>query len=800
MFYSYARICRSLTSTLSTQCKLVQIQTQNSSVSLTTTAATIVKWTDLSSTTQSHSSLLPLCSSTQSLRQTQQAHAIALLKGLLPNSVSISASLILRYATFGDPSTSRTLFQLTVPFSRSAFLWNTLIRAFSIVGLHDAFEIYNRMVQSGVEPDDHTFPFVLKVCADYSEVRKGKEVHGLLFKLDFDSDVFVGNTLLLFYGGCGCLSDAEKVFDEMSETDIVSWNTIIGVFSANGFHSKALELFQEMKSRSGSMPNVVGIVTVLPVCAALEDEVTASETHCYVVKVGLDFQVTISNALIDAYGKCGNVKAMKRVFSEMVEKNEVSWNAIITSFAYRHNNRDALHMFRLMIDAGIKPNPVTLSSMIPVLVELDCFLAGKELHGFSLRMGMEFDIFITNSLIDMYAKSGHSTEASTVFNNMNTRNVVSWNAMIANFAQNSLESAAVGLVREMQAHGEIPNSVTFTNALPACARIGFLRAGKEIHAQSIRKGSVFDLFVSNALMDMYAKCQCLNIAQKVFDISLRDEISYNILIVGYSQTSDCLTSLTFFLEMGLMGMMHDTVSFVGILSACANLSAIKQGREIHGFLVRKHFHTHLFIANSLLDFYTKCGQIDLARKVFDQIPHKDVASWNTMILGYGMLGKLGIAINLFEAMKRAGVEYDSVSYIAVLSACSHGGLVEEGKKYFDEMSACDIKPTQMHYACMVDLLGRAGLMKEAAELIKSLPITPDASVWGALLGACRIYGDIELGCWAAEHLFKLKPEHSGYYVLLSNMYADAGRFNDSDRVRELMKSREVKKNPGCSWV
>jgi len=401
----------------------------------------------------------------------------------------------------------------------------------------------------------------------------------------------------------------------------------------------------------------------------------------------------------------------------------------------------------------------------------------------------------------MYAKSGHTTEASNVFYKMGEKNVVSWNAMVANYAQIRLELAAIGLVGQMQAHGQTPNAVTFTNVLPACARLGSLRPGKEIHARTIRMGSASDIFVSNALTDMYAKCGYLNLARNVFNISRRDGVSYNILIVGYSQTSDCSESLHLFSEMRLIGMMHDIVSFVGVISACANLAAIKQGKEIHGLLVRKLIHAQLFIANSLLDFYIKCGRIDIASKVFDQIQKKDVASWNTMILGYGMLGELDTAINLFEAMREyGGVEYDSISYIAVLSACSHGGLVEKRNKYFEEMQTQNIKPTQMHYACMVDLLGRAGLMEEAVELIKGLPIVPDANVWGAWLGACRIYGNVELGCWAAEHLFKLKPQHCGCYILLSNMYAEAGRWEEANRVRDLMKSRGVKKNPGYSWV
>lgn len=658
------------------------------------------------------------------------------------------------------------------------------------------------MVRSGVKPDDHTYPFVLKACSDYLKFDKGREVHGVVFKVGFDKDVFVGNTLLMFYGNCGFFVDAMNVFDEMFERDKVSWNTVIGLCSDRGFHQESLCFFKEKVVAAPVVrPDLVTVVSVLPVCADSENVVMARIVHGYVFKVGLSGHVKVGNALVDVYGKCGSEEACKKVFDEMDERNEVSWNAVITSFSFRGLSMDALDAFRSMINTGMRPNPVTISSMLPVLGELGLFKLGMEVHGYSLRMGIESDIFIGNSLIDMYAKSRSSRVASTIFNKMGDRNIVSWNSMVANFAQNRHHFAAVELLRQMQAHGENPNNVTFTNVLPACARLGFLNVGKEIHARIIRTGCASDLFLSNALTDMYSKCGHLSLARNVFNVSIKDKVSYNILIIGYSQTTNSSESLNLFSEMRLSGMTPDIVSFIGIISACAHLSSIKQGKEIHGHLVRKLFHTHLFAANSLLDLYTKCGRIDLATKVFDRIQHKDVASWNTMILGYGMRGEFETAINLFEAMKEdGGVEYDSVSYIAVLSACSHGGLIEKGNKYFKQMQDYNIEPTHTHYACMVDLLGRAGQIEEAANLIRGLSFEPDANIWGALLGACRIYGNVELGHWAAEHLFKLKPDHCGYYILLSNMYAEAGRWDEANMVRELMKSRGAKKNPGCSWV
>ncbi|KAL8156559.1 hypothetical protein AgCh_001598 [Apium graveolens] len=751
------------------------------------------------------SNILPICASTQSLAQTKQAHALALFHGSLPHSVSVSASLILQYAHFNTPQAFKVLFDQAVAHCKNAFLWNTLIRAYNIVGGNgvagfdcSVLEVYNLMVRSGVCPDDYTFPFVIKMCCDYGERWKGREVHGVVFKLGFDWDVYVGNTLLLFYGNCGELGDVERVFDEMPERDVVSWNTVIGVFSGSGVCQKAVEVFLEMRLREKG--NSVTFVTVLPVCGFLREFGLTRGVHCEVVKVGLDCRLMIGNALVDAYGKCGDMNGAMGVFSEMVERNAVSWNAVITSFTYGGCDRDALDFFRSMVDNGVKLDGVTISSMLPVLVELKCFAAGKEVHCFSVKLSLDSDIFVANSLIDMYAKSGHPVKAYQVFSKIKYRNVVSWNAMVANYAQNGLEIDAIEYVREMQANGQSPSSVTFTNVLPACARVGFLHAGKEIHARAVRTGSSTDLFVSNSLIDMYAKCGCLIVAQNVFDSSIRDEVSYNTLIVGYSQLSDCSKAINLFTEMGSIGMKHDSVSYMGVLSACANISAAKQGKEIHGLSVRKLFHMHLFVANSLLDFYTKCGRIDLAQKVFDHIPNKDVASWNTMILGYGMLGEFDTAINFFETMKEDGIKCDSVSYIAVLSACSHGGFVEKGKQYFNEIHGLDIGPYQTHYACMVDILGRAGLMEQAVKFIKSMPLEPDANVWGSLLGACRLHENIELGSWAAENLLKLNPEQPGYYILHSNMYAEAGRWDEADSVRKLMRSRGVKKNPGCSWV
>ncbi|KAL3620314.1 hypothetical protein CASFOL_035226 [Castilleja foliolosa] len=755
--------------------------------------------------------ILPLCTAAPSISAAKQAHALAIIHGHLPFSVSISAALILSYANHqSHPSTLQSLFNQTIPFSRSSFLHNTLLRACTILSTGPykkwvfelGFMLYNDLLRDAkLWPDDYTFPFALKLCADFMLVSKGQEVHGRLIKAGFDDDVFVNNTMVLFYGSCGDLQSAQKVFDGMPERDLISWNTCIRVFSDNEYNLESFRLFKDMISTSGFLPNVVSVVSVLPVCAGLEDNRLVSLIHCYVYKVSLYGEIRVGNALVDAYGKCGNIRSLKGVFDEMSDRNEVSWNSVIGGFSCKGFYKNAFDCFKEMISKCVKLSTVTVATVLPTLSELNLFDNGKELHSFCVKTGMDSDVFVANALIDMYGKQNHFLEASYVFDKMDNKNIVSWNTMIGNCAQNGLESKALQILREMQTHGAIPNSVTITNILPACARLGFLCLGKEIHARSIRLASSSDLFVSNALTDMYVKCGRLDLARTIFKISPRDEVSYNILIMGYSQTSEPLNSLTLFTEMEMLGLSLDTISYMGALSACTNMSAVKEGKQIHAFATRRFFHEHLFIANSLLDMYTKCGRIDIAMKVFDKIPKRDTASWNTMILGYGMLGELNTTFQLFEAMKDDdNVEYDSVSYIAVLSACSHGGLVEKGKMYFNDMLARNIKPSEMHYACMVDIFGRSGLMDEAVELINGLSVKPGANVWSALLGASRIHGNVDLGCWAAERLLELKPNNPGYYVLLSNMYAEAGKWNEADRIRKMMSVRNVKKSPGCSWV
>ncbi|CAD6333069.1 unnamed protein product [Miscanthus lutarioriparius] len=716
-----------------------------------------------------------------------RAHAASLVAGALAASLPLAGALLLSYAALPDIPSARLILHHHPLRLRSAFLWNSLSRALASAALpSEALRVYNCMVRSGVRPDDRTFPFALHAAAaavaQGKHPAKGAELHaaalrrGLLL-----ADVFAGNTLVTFYAARG--RRAQGVRRDAGAGRRLVELTCVSV--ADEWDAGGCE------AGSGGDDEGRG---------PERDEGFGLCVHGLVLKSGLDSVVNLGNALVDMYGKFGELESSMRVFSGMQEKNEVSWNSALGCFAHAGFHEDVLEMFRVMSEHEVTPGSVTLSSLLPALVDLGYFHLGKEVNGYSIRRAMESDIFIANSLMDMYAKFGCLEKASAIFENIEERNVVSWNAMIANLAQNGAETEAFRLVIEMQKNGECPNSFTLVNLLPACSRVASVKMGKQIHAWSIRRSLMSDLFVSNALIDVYAKCGQLSLAQDIFDRSEKDDVSYNTLIVGYSQSQCCFESLHLFQQMRSAGIEYDAVSFMGCLSAWANLSAFKQGKEIHGVLVRRLLNAHPFLANSLLYLYTKGGMLDTASKIFNRITRKDVASWNNMILGYGMRGQIDVAFELFDLMKDDGIDYDHVSYIAVLSACSHGGLVDRGKKYFSQMIAQNIKPKQMHYACMVDLLGRAGQLSESVEIITNMPFPSNSDVWGALLGSCRIHGDIELARLAAEHLFELKPEHSGYYTLLRNMYSESGMWNEANEIRTLMKSRKVQKNPAYSWV
>ena len=412
-------------------------------------------------------------------------------------------------------------------------------------------------------------------------------------------------------------------------------------------------------------------------------------------------------------------------------------------------------------------------------------------------------MLVGTALLDMYAKCKHLVYACRVFCAMPVRNEVTWSALIGGFVLCDRMVEAFSLFKDMLAQGLCflsPTSVA--SALRVCASLSDVRMGTQLHALLAKSGIHTDLTAGNSLLSMYAKAGLINETMALFDeMAVKDTVSYGALLSGYVQNGKAEEAFLVFKKMQACNVEPDVATMVSLIPACSHLAALQHGRCSHSSVIIRGLASETSICNALIDMYAKCGRIDLSRQVFYKMAARDIVSWNTMIAGYGIHGLGKEATTLFLGMKNQGFAPDDVTFICLISACSHSGLVTEGKHWFNLMTQKhDILPRMEHYICMVDLLARGGFLDEAYQFIQSMPLKADVRVWGALLGACRIHKNIDLGKQVSRMIQKLGPEGTGNFVLLSNIFSAAGRFNEAAEVRVIQKLKGFKKSPGCSWI
>lgn len=391
-----------------------------------------------------------------------------------------------------------------------------------------------------------------------------------------------------------------------------------------------------------------------------------------------------------------------------------------------------------------------------------------------------------------------------VFESMPRRDLVSWNTIIAGNAQNGMYEEALGMLREMGKNSSSlkPDSFTLSSVLPIFAEYVNVSKGKEIHGYAVRRGFDSGVNIGSCLIYMYGKCTLVEASIRVFHLlPRRDRISWNSIIAGCVQNGLFYLGLNYFRSMVMANVKPVCVSFSSIIPACANLTALRLGKQLHGYIVRVGFEMNVFVASALVDMYAKCGNIVFARCIFDRMEVHDTVAWTAIIMGYALHGDACLAISLFEQMAMEGVKPNAGAFVAVLTACSHSGFRDEGWKYFRSMTRdYGIAPDLDHYGAMADLLGRVGRLEEAFDFIVSMPNIPTASVWATLLAACRIHKNVELAEKVAENIFRVDPQNLGAHVLLSNVYAAVGRWRDAAKLRVLMRDKGMRKKPACSWI
>jgi pentatricopeptide repeat protein len=682
--------------------------------------------------------------------------------------------------------------------------------------------------------DSHTYLQLLQICIAKNNISLGKKIHSFISQKRFAFSVrsTFQNKFIDMYVKCGSLNDAHKMFDEMKEQNVSSWNTMIAAYRKHGFPREALTLFHQMQ-RTGVEVDEFTFSSILPACGKLRFLEQGIDIHQSIIERGFLSDVVVASALVDMYAKCGSIYKARSLFDKMPQKNVVSWNAMIVGYTqngvleealklfnemsrpdvvswsaivagYAKNGffEDALEAFKKMQLAGYRPNPTTFVSILPACAKMGALEQGMDIHQIAIDNGFSSDVMVMNALIDMYAKCGDIQKARDLFDKMSERDVISWTSMVAGYAHNGFVEQALQTFKQMQRSGLKPDSTTLVTILPACARLGGLEQGMSIHRSILESNFLSDVVAASALVDMYAKCGSIHKAHDLFDkMPQRDVASWNAMIAGCAQNGFVEKAFETFKKMTVAAVKPDSTTFASILPLTAELGGLEQGRGIHEKIIESGILSDVIVANALTDMYAKCGSIYKASKLFNKMPRRDVISWNVIISGYAQNGLCNDALELFELMKHSGIYPDHISYTCVLFACSHAGLMDEGFKYFTGMSdSYCIKPTIDHYVCITDLLSRGDYLEETLNFIIKMPIKPVEVVWTCLLGVCRSHKNIELGVFTATVLLELDPKDAATYVLLSNIYAEMGRWHDVQMIRRLMKERGIIKLPGCSWI
>ncbi|KAL3653303.1 hypothetical protein CASFOL_002984 [Castilleja foliolosa] len=749
----------------------------------------------------------------------------------------ITKSLLNMYAKCKSLQDCQKLFDQTHGHNDTV-TWNILLSGFASSRHHDhkVMGLFNTFhAARDPKPSPVTLAIVLPVCTRFSTRDSGKSVHAYAVKSGMDSQTLVANALMSMYAKCGLVLDASAVFRELTEKDVVSYNAAIAGLSENNLLENAFKLFREMIN-GAVMPNYATIANILPICAALGSNLLGKEIHCYVLRrAELENEIIVINSLLSFYLRIGRTREAELLFGRMRFRDLVSWNSMIAGCSSNGQWDKALDIFSEFADKKI--DSVTVISILRVCAQLFNLKIGKEIHGYVLRHNvLHEDISVGNALINFYAKCFCTEAAFRVFLRVPRKDLISWNTMLDAFGINLLDNQFSDLLRWMFVDGIKPDSVTILTVVQLYSSLSRIKHVKEAHGFSFRSGILLvdsEPTLGNALLDAYAKYGNMDYALKTFEnlsknknvvtcnsmisgyfsqglhseasiifqtMSEKDLTTWNLMVRGFAQ-NECLDeAIDLFRQLEFHGLRPDAMTMMSILPVCGQTASVHFLKQCHGYIVRACFgDTHLKAA--LLDVYSKCGSINSAYNLFQSTPHKDLVVFTAMVGGFAMHGMGNEAIRVFDHMLDSGIKPDHVVITAVLSACRHAGLINEGLVIFYEIyQVHGLEPSMEQYACMVDLLGRGGQIKEAFAFVNRMPVEANANIWGTLLGACKTHHDVNTGRVVADRLLKIETSDIGNYVVLSNLYAADARWDGVSEMRRLMKSRDLKKPAGCSWI
>ncbi|KAF8404728.1 hypothetical protein HHK36_009617 [Tetracentron sinense] len=512
--------------------------------------------------------------------------------------------------------------------------------------------------------------------------------------------------------------------------------------------------------------------------------------------------LSLGNKLIDAYLKCESIEDARKLFDEMPQRHIVTWNSMIASYIRHKRSQEALKLYQMMLPEGVLPDEFTFSSIFKVFSDLRLLPEGRKAHGLLVVSGLEVsNLFVGSALVDMYAKLGKLRDARLVVDRVMEKDVVLVTALIVGYTQHGKDGEALEVFRNLVKEGIKANEFTFASILIACGNLEELGKGKLIHGLIIKSGFESVVASQTSLLTMYSKCGLIDDSLKVFDRFVNaNQVMWTAVIVGLVQNGREELALSIFRRMIRSSINPNSFTLSATLRACSSLAMFEQGKQIHGRVMKAGLDKDRFAGAALIDMYGKCGNIEMARSVFDALVEIDVVPVNSMIYSYAQSGYGHEALKLFNRMRDMGLEPNDATFVSVLAACSNAGLIEEGLNIFSSIrSNPTIDLSRDHYACVVDMLGRAGRLKEAEILINQVK-KPDVVLWRTLLSACRIHGEVEMAKRVMNGALELEPGDEGTHVLLSNLYASTGNWTQVIKMKSTMREMRLKKNPAMTWV
>lgn len=745
-----------------------------------------------------YSSLLHDSAAKGSLKEGKLIHGHVIKCGLELDS-HLWVSLINAYAKCGTVVYAHRV--LNIMPQRDVVSWSALITGFVAHGYgSDGVCLFCAMRREGVRPNEFALATCLKACSISYDVGFGKQVHLEAIKLGFCLDLFVGSALVDLYAKCGEMELAERVFNSMP-LNVVSWNALLNGYAESGDGQKVMHLFCSMKDMEKKFSKF-SLSTVLKGFANSGYMKAGQVVHAMAIRLGCALDKFLSCSLVDMYSKCGLADNALKVFYRIKDPDIVAWGAIITCLDQQGCSLEAAKIFNLMRESSVRSNQFTFASLVRATTETGDQRYGESIHAIICKYGFESDTLVGNALVSMYMEYGRVLDGSRVFEAIANQDSVSWNALLSGVQDYESPDQGLRIFYQMLLKGFKPNMCTFIGILKSCSSLSDVGFGKQLHAHIIKHSLDGNHVVGTSLVDMYAKSGCLEDMGVVFNrLANRDLFAWTAIITGYAQAGEAEMALKCFSKMLLEGINPNEFTLASCLNGCSPVATLANGQLLHSMAVKTGHLLDMFVSTALVDMYAKCGSIDDAEAVFKGSVLRDTASWNMMIGGYLKHGLGEKALEAFRMMLDEGYVPDEITFIVVLSACSYMGLIEEGKKHFSSINKIyGLTPTVKHFACMIDILGRAGKFTEIENFIAETKLTPNALVWENLLGTCSVHGNIELGERAAEKLLELEPKMESNYILPSDISVTQCRWNDFRKVRALMTSQGIRKEPSCSWI